>query len=68
MRENELLSLTASAEARSEHLLGKAVVAYAREKGVTLKDAVPFQMQSGKGICAEVPGVKLYIGNENLWF
>lgn len=62
--ENELLSLTASAEARSEHPLGKAVVAYAREKGVALKDAASFQMQSGKGVCAEVSGVKLYIGNE----
>lgn len=62
--ENELLSLTASAEARSEHPLGKAVVAYAREKGVALKDTASFQMQSGKGICAEVSGLKLYIGNE----
>ncbi len=64
MSEKELLALTASAEARSEHPLGKAIVAYAKEKGVTIEDSGFFRMQSGKGICAEVSGRKLYIGNE----
>ncbi|MDE7435707.1 MAG: cation-translocating P-type ATPase [Lachnospiraceae bacterium] len=62
--EGELLTLTASAEAKSEHPLGKAIVAYAKEKGMALKDSDSFQMQSGKGICAEVSGRKLYLGNE----
>ncbi|MDE7274628.1 MAG: cation-translocating P-type ATPase [Lachnospiraceae bacterium] len=62
--ESELLTLTASAEARSEHPLGKAIVAYAKEKGMALKESDSFQMQSGKGICAEVSGRKLYLGNE----
>ncbi|MDE6845721.1 MAG: cation-translocating P-type ATPase [Lachnospiraceae bacterium] len=62
--ESELLSLTASAEAKSEHPLGKAIVAHAKEKGIVLKDSDFFQMQSGKGICAEVSGRKLYLGNE----
>lgn len=62
--ESELLSLTASAEAKSEHPLGKAIVAHAKEKGIVLKDSDSFQMQSGKGICAEVSGRKLHLGNE----
>lgn len=62
--EKELLALTASAEARSEHPLGKAIMAYAKEKGIAIKDSDFFQMQSGKGICAKVSGRKLYIGNE----
>ncbi len=62
--ESKLLTLTASAEAKSEHPLGKAIVAYAKEKGMALKDSCSFQMQSGKGICAEVSGRKLYLGNE----
>ena len=62
--ESELLALTASAEAKSEHPLGKAIVAYAKEKGIMLEDSDSFQMQSGKGICAEVSGRKLYLGNE----
>ena len=64
MSEMELLALTASAEAKSEHPLGKAIVSYAREKKIAIKDSDFFQMQSGKGICAEVSGRKLYIGNE----
>lgn len=64
MSEKELLALTASAEAKSEHPLGKAIVAYAKEKEIAIKDSDSFQMQSGKGICAEVSGRKLYIGNE----
>lgn len=62
--ENELLSLTASAESKSEHPLGKAIVAHAKGKGISLKDSDFFQMQSGKGICAEISGRKLYLGNE----
>ena len=62
--ESDLLTLTASAEAKSEHPLGKAIVAYAKEKGIMLEDSDSFQMQSGKGICAEVSGRKLYLGNE----
>lgn len=60
----DLLALTASAEAKSEHPLGKAIVSYAREKGITLQDSESFEMQSGKGICAELSGTKLYCGNE----
>ena len=62
--ESELLILAASAEAKSEHPLGEAIVAYAKEKGMALTESDSFQMQSGKGICAEVSGRKLYLGNE----
>lgn len=64
MSEHDLLVLSASAEAKSEHPLAKAVVAYAKEKGIEPKESTAFQMQSGKGICAEVSGRKLYCGNE----
>lgn len=62
--ESKLLALTASAEMKSEHPLGKAIVAHARKKGVELTESVSFQMQSGKGIYAEISGIRLYIGNE----
>ena len=62
--EKELLALTASAEAKSEHPLGKAIVDYARKREIAIEDSGFFQMQSGKGISAEVSGRKLYIGNE----
>lgn len=65
MSKHDLLALSASAEAKSEHPLGKAVVAFADKQGIELKESTAFQMQSGKGICAEVSGMKLYCGKEN---
>ena len=62
--ERELLALAASAEARSEHPLGKAIVAYAAAEGVTLTEAEDFKMTAGKGILAEVSGRRLICGNE----
>ena len=62
--ETELLALAASAEARSEHPLGKAIVAYAAAEGVTLTEAEDFKMTAGKGILAEVSGRRLICGNE----
>ena len=62
--ERELLTLAASAEARSEHPLGKAIVAYAAAEGVTLTEAEDFKMTAGKGILAEVSGRRLICGNE----
>jgi len=63
--ENELLALAASAESRSEHPLGKAIVAHAIEKKLVLKDAEGFRMEAGKGIYANVSGRDLFCGNEN---
>lgn len=62
--ENDLLVLAASAEAGSEHPLGKAIVAYARNNGIHLKKTDFFKMQGGKGIYAELSELKLYCGNE----
>lgn len=62
--EQELLSLTASAETKSEHPLGQAIVACAKEKSVSLMDSYLFRMTAGKGIYAQVDGKKLFCGNE----
>ena len=62
--EMSLLALTASAEAKSEHPLGKAIVSCANEKGLSLTESSAFKMITGKGIYAEVSGGKLLCGNE----
>ena len=62
--ETELLSLAASAEAKSEHPLGKAIVAYAKAKEVPLTEAASFRMTTGKGIFAEADNRRLLCGNE----
>ena len=64
VRETDLLSLTASAEARSEHPLGKAIVAYAKTKEVPLVESTAFRMTAGKGIFAEAGNRSLLCGNE----
>ena len=63
--ENALLSLAASAEAKSEHPLGKAIVACAKTRGIALIESGAFRMTAGKGIYAEVSGRKLFCGNED---
>lgn len=65
MEENVLLSLTAAAESRSEHPLGKAIAAGARERGLQIPEAERFQMAAGKGVSALVEGRQLFCGNES---
>ncbi len=62
--EPDLVALAASAESKSEHPLGKAIVSYARKAKVQTTDAAEFQMTGGKGIYAEVEGRKIYCGNQ----
>ena len=58
LTESELLTLTASAEAKSEHPLGKAIVARAKGQGLPLKESEDFKMAAGKGIAAKVSGTE----------
>lgn len=62
--ENALLSMVASAEAKSEHPLGKAIVACAKERAVPVLESDTFKMTAGKGIYAEISSKKLLCGNE----
>lgn len=62
--EETLLSLVASAESRSEHPLGKAIVAYAKNQRIEIKEAFDFYMDTGKGIYANVDNKNLICGNE----
>lgn len=62
--EEKLLYLAASAEAKSEHPLGKAIVAYVKKRDLPLSESAAFRMTSGKGISAEADGCQLLCGNE----
>lgn len=59
-----LLSLVASAEAKSEHPLAKAIVSYAKENNVNVTEVENFKMFAGKGISATISGKTMYCGNE----
>ena len=64
MSKKELLRIAASAEARSEHPLGKAIVKKSAELGLTLTETGSFSMNAGKGITASVDGIGYRLGNE----
>ncbi|MDJ0441401.1 heavy metal translocating P-type ATPase [Rhodococcus qingshengii] len=52
--ENDILSLAASAELPSQHPLGGAIVAAARQRGLPLCPAVDFHSVAGAGVAALV--------------
>jgi Cu+-exporting ATPase len=58
-----LLAWAAAVEAASEHPLGRAVVAAARDRGLTLPDAVDFQAYPGRGVTAQVAGHRVTVGS-----
>ena len=60
---DKVFSLAASAEARSEHPLGKAIVACARRRDVRLDEPQAFSMEPGRGVTATVAGHKVCVGN-----
>ncbi len=64
VNEIQLLSLAASAEAKSEHPLGKAIVACAVSKEVPVIESTVFRMTTGKGVYAEVEDRRLLCGSE----
>lgn len=59
---HDLLQLTASVEALSEHPLGKAIVSQAKAENIRLAQAENFTMIPGKGINAAVNGKAVFIG------
>lgn len=65
--QEELLYLTAIAESKSEHPLGKAIVSFAKKSQPQLPATTAFKMFSGKGIYAEYLGKKLHCGNEKFF-
>src|SRR5207248_1079068 len=56
LAEPELLRLVAAAEVGSEHPLGEAIVAHARELGLAFPRADAFRALAGQGVQAQVEG------------
>ncbi len=60
--ESELLTYAASAEARSEHPLAKAIVGRAQASALPLREPTKFEALPGHGVCAELNGRTLRVG------
>jgi Cu+-exporting ATPase len=66
LSEADALALSASLERSSEHPLAAAIVAAARERGATLRDAADFTSVTGKGVTGVVDGRRVALGNATL--
>ena len=64
--ENELLTLSASAEKGSEHPLGEAIVRDAEEKGIDFLSTSNFSAIPGHGIEVTINDYNMLLGNKKL--
>ena len=64
--EPQLLTLAASVERSSEHPLAAAIVASARERGLTLQEATDFGSVTGQGVSGRIGKYHVAIGNAKL--
>jgi len=62
--EREVLRWVAAAETRSEHPIGKAVVAAAEARGIALPAVEAFRAEAGYGLTATVEGHRVQVGGE----
>jgi len=65
--ETELIRLAASLEQGSEHPLGSAIVAAAKQNDIPLAAVTSFQSHTGLGISGQIDGKNVSAGNERLF-
>ena len=64
--EEELLCYAASVELRSEHPIGKAILAYSQSNGQKTKELENFSLLAGQGVCANVDGLDVIVGKPEM--
>jgi heavy metal translocating P-type ATPase len=64
--DREIIEAAASAEVRSEHPLGKAILAHAVAAGLSIFEPEQFDYAPGRGITASVNGSQVSVGNRAL--
>ncbi len=64
--DNELVSILASLENKSEHPIAHAVVSYANEKKINLASVENFEAIKGKGLKGIIENIEYYAGNTKL--
>jgi Cu+-exporting ATPase len=63
---DELLRLAASVEQGSEHPLGEAIWAEAGNRNLKLSKPEGFQAEVGRGVSADVDGLEILVGNNQM--
>ena len=63
--EEELLTLAAALEQKSEHPLAKAVLAYTSDRALNAPDVTDFTALPGNGLSAKMDGLEIFGGNRS---
>lgn len=63
---NKILSIVASLEQHSSHIIGQSILKYAREQNINLLEIDNFQNIAGQGIKAEIDEKEYFAGNVGL--
>ncbi len=66
LKDNELISILASLEKKSEHPIAHAIVKYAEEKNIKIENISDFEGIQGKGLKGSINGTQYFVGNTKL--
>ncbi|HQV65024.1 MAG TPA: heavy metal translocating P-type ATPase [Candidatus Paceibacterota bacterium] len=66
LKDEEMISIIASLEKKSEHPIAHAIINYAKEKNLSIPEISNFSIQKGKGIQGVVNNIKYFAGNVQL--
>lgn len=64
--EDQILTIAASLEQHSSHIIGQSIVRFAQGKKLNLQEPAQFKNVAGKGISGLVDGFQYFIGNSAL--
>lgn len=64
--QDDMVSIIASLEKKSEHPIAHAIVNYASEKNMSLSDVSLFESIQGKGLQGNINGIVYFVGNARL--
>ena len=64
--QDKILSVVASLEQHSSHIIGQSILKYAKSKNITLSEIDNFKNIAGQGVKAEISGKEYFVGNERL--
>ncbi len=66
LKDDDLVSILASLEKKSEHPIAHAIVNYAREKNIATTEVSNFEGIQGKGLKGKIKGSEYFVGNAKL--
>ncbi len=66
LKDDELVSILASLEKKSEHPIAHAIVNYGQEKNIPISEVTNFESLQGQGLKGKVNGTEYFVGNVKL--